>query len=240
MLAVESRPSLVQSSRRRVTYSSVTVPRASKSGAPMASNSSRIQPAPMPSVSRPRQHVDRREDLRGQHGRSMRHHHDGGHETQARRFRGDQGDLRQLFVPPAAGAAGELSGGGVGIFGRDRGRDHDVVAERRSSRSPSPRRQPRSSSGYPAADRGPAVGALKPISICCILPCIASPASMRHHAAASGWRQARSATTCDPLRAETTDHEGDRSTTRFRRLDSAAGRTDSEAAAVCATRRMDA
>src|ERR1700694_611160 len=61
----------------------------------------------------------------------MRHHHDGGHETQARRFRGDPGDLRQLFVPLAMGAAGEFPGGAVGIFGRDRGRNHDVVAERR-------------------------------------------------------------------------------------------------------------
>ena len=61
----------------------------------------------------------------------MRHHHDGGYETQPRRFRGDPGDLRQLFVPLAAGAAGELPGGAVGIFGRDRRRDHDVVAERR-------------------------------------------------------------------------------------------------------------
>ena len=78
-----------------------------------------------------RENVDGRENLGGQHGRSMRHHHDGGHETQARRFRGDPGDLRQLFVPLAAGAAGELPGGAVGIFGRDRGRNHDVVAERR-------------------------------------------------------------------------------------------------------------
>ncbi len=45
--------SLVQSSTKARTYSSVTVPRASKSGASMASNSSRIQPAPIPSVSRP-------------------------------------------------------------------------------------------------------------------------------------------------------------------------------------------
>ena len=31
-----------------------------------------------------------------------------GHETQPRRFRGDPGDLRQLFVPLAAGTAGEF------------------------------------------------------------------------------------------------------------------------------------
>src|ERR1700724_112670 len=90
----------------------------------------------------------------------MRHHHDGGRETQARRFRGDPGDLGQLF----------------------------------------------------AAAGGPAVGALTPITIYGILPCIATIASMRHHAASSGWRQARPATKCDPLRAETTDHDGGRST----------------------------
>jgi hypothetical protein len=33
-------------------------------------------------------------------------------------------------------------------------------------------------------------------------------ASMRHHAAAGGWRQAHPAAT--PLRAETTDHDGGR------------------------------
>src|SRR6516162_3012041 len=48
-----------------------------------------------------RKNVDGRENLGGQHGWSMRHHHDGGHETQARRFRSDPGDLRQLFVPLA-------------------------------------------------------------------------------------------------------------------------------------------
>ena len=51
-----------------------------------------------------RENVDGRENLRGQHGRSMRHHHDGGHETQARRFRGDPGDLCQLLLPLAASA----------------------------------------------------------------------------------------------------------------------------------------
>src|SRR6185312_2730188 len=77
-----------------------------------------------------------------------------------------------------------------------------------------------------AADRGPAVGALKPISICCILPCIASLASMRHHAAASGWRQADPAMTCDLLRAETTDHDGGRWTGEAAAVRNAAGRTD--------------
>src|ERR1700735_2710431 len=45
--------SLVHSSRQASRYSSVTAPRSSNGSVPIASNSSRHQPAPTPSVSRP-------------------------------------------------------------------------------------------------------------------------------------------------------------------------------------------
>src|SRR5256885_2505408 len=79
-----------------------------------------------------------------------------------------------------------------------------------------------------AADRGPAVGALKPISICCVLPCIALRASMRHHAAARRWGQAHPALT--PLRGRRAIMTAGRQTRR--RFDAPLAELLAEAAAL--------
>src|SRR5438477_8719084 len=79
-----------------------------------------------------------------------------------------------------------------------------------------------------AADRGPAVGALKPISICCVLPCIALRASMRHHAAARRRGQAHPAMT--PLRRRRAIMTAGRQTRR--RFDAPLAELIAEAAAL--------
>jgi len=87
-------------------YSSVTVPRGIEGpGASMASNSSRIQPAPTPSVSRPPDRTSMVERIlavstAGRCGTTMTEVT----ETPGRVvFRGDPGDLGQLFVAARRG-----------------------------------------------------------------------------------------------------------------------------------------
>ena len=109
---------LVQSSMKALMYSSVTLPRSAKSGAWIASNSSFIQPAPMPSVSRPPDSTSMVESIlavstAGRCGTTIT-------EVTSRSLLGlgrDERHLDQLLVPFAARPGGEFTGVAVGVFG---------------------------------------------------------------------------------------------------------------------------
>ena len=123
--------SSVHSSLKACSHSSVTRPRSSNGGAPTASNSSFIQPAPTPSDHAPaREHVDRGRDLGGVHRAAIGDHRDRGDQARLaadRRQIGEQGELLEAL---ARSRAGPGAGGGVRVARADAARHHHVVGDR--------------------------------------------------------------------------------------------------------------
>ena len=109
----------------------MTAPRSSNGSVPIASNSSRHQPAPMPQVSRPSDSTSIVARIfavstAGRCGTTMT-------EVTSRSFEvlaATKVDRGQLLVAVAAGAAGKLAGVGIGVFVLELARDDDVVAQR--------------------------------------------------------------------------------------------------------------
>ncbi len=112
-------------------YSSVTAPRSANGVVTTASNSAFSQPAPMPIDQPPfGQHVDRRQHLRREHRRPMRHHQHRQHQPDARRLRRDERGRGQQFVPFGRRVRHELARLGIRITRHADVGQHDVIGQR--------------------------------------------------------------------------------------------------------------